>query len=118
MNSRLTGISNRPGATFSSGQRQLLAFARTTALQSKILVLDEAKANVGDSIVDMHEGIEKGKSSSYKDELLAIYSGRYPSRCEIRSPTSRTLSASCSRRSGCMRIVGPETEMDATTAPV
>lgn len=34
------------GATLSSGERQLLSFARTMALQPKILVLDEATASV------------------------------------------------------------------------
>ncbi|HFI0177482.1 TPA: ABC transporter ATP-binding protein [Streptococcus suis] len=34
------------GASFSTGQRQLLAFARTMASQPKILILDEATANI------------------------------------------------------------------------
>ncbi len=34
------------GATFSSGQRQLLAFARTLAFDPSILILDEATANI------------------------------------------------------------------------
>ncbi|SCW45156.1 ATP-binding cassette, subfamily B [Streptococcus equinus] len=34
------------GSSFSKGQRQLLAFARTVASQPKILILDEATANI------------------------------------------------------------------------
>ncbi len=34
------------GASFSAGQRQLLSFARTLAFKPKILILDEATANI------------------------------------------------------------------------
>ncbi|CAG5231864.1 ABC transporter ATP-binding protein [Streptococcus pneumoniae] len=34
------------GSSFSTGQRQLLAFARTVASQPKVLILDEATANI------------------------------------------------------------------------
>lgn len=48
--SRLPKGYNHPvgerGATFSSGERQLISFARTMARSPKILILDEATANV------------------------------------------------------------------------
>ncbi|AND79768.1 ABC transporter ATP-binding protein [Streptococcus pantholopis] len=40
-----TPVSER-GSSFSTGQRQLLAFARTVASQPKVLIMDEATANI------------------------------------------------------------------------
>lgn len=52
------------GSSFSTGQRRLLAFARTVASQPKILILDEATANIDseteslvqDSLAKMRQG--------------------------------------------------------------
>lgn len=41
------------GSTFSTGQRQLLAFARTIAANPKILILDEATANIDSETEEM-----------------------------------------------------------------
>lgn len=41
------------GSTFSSGQRQLLAFARTMVTNPKILILDEATANIDTETEEM-----------------------------------------------------------------
>ena len=48
------------GSTFSSGQRQLIAFARTIATNPKILVLDEATANIDtETEVAIQNSLEK-----------------------------------------------------------
>ncbi|WP_298829210.1 ABC transporter transmembrane domain-containing protein [uncultured Planococcus sp.] len=48
------------GSTFSSGQRQLVAFARTMATDPKILVLDEATANIDtETEVAIQESLER-----------------------------------------------------------
>ena len=41
------------GSTLSTGQRQLLAFARTIAAKPKILILDEATANIDQETEEM-----------------------------------------------------------------
>ena len=53
------------GADFSSGQRQLLAFSRTMAKTPKILILDEATAN-----------IDSTTESVIQDSLASMRSGR------------------------------------------
>lgn len=48
------------GSTLSSGQRQLLSFARTLAFQPKILVMDEATANIDTETENLiQEALEK-----------------------------------------------------------
>ena len=48
------------GSTFSSGQRQLIAFARTVATNPKILVLDEATASIDtETEVAIQSSLEK-----------------------------------------------------------
>lgn len=48
------------GSTFSSGQRQLVAFARTMATDPKILVLDEATANIDtETEIAIQAGLER-----------------------------------------------------------
>ncbi|RYL93150.1 ABC transporter ATP-binding protein [Sporolactobacillus sp. THM19-2] len=77
------------GATFSSGQRQLLSFARTMALNPKILVLDEATASVDteteEAIQSALEKMRRGRTTiaiahrlstiQDADQILVLHQG-------------------------------------------
>ncbi|WP_026689796.1 ABC transporter ATP-binding protein [Alteribacter aurantiacus] len=77
------------GATFSSGQRQLLSFARTMAKKPKVLILDEATASVDTEtetkIQEALERMQKGRTtiaiahrlSTIKnaDQILVLHHG-------------------------------------------
>lgn len=77
------------GATFSSGQRQLISFARTMAFNPKILVLDEATASVDteteEAIQVALEKMRKGRTTiaiahrlstiQDADQILVLHQG-------------------------------------------
>ncbi|MFD2618572.1 ABC transporter ATP-binding protein [Terrilactibacillus laevilacticus] len=77
------------GATFSSGQRQLLSFARTMAIDPKILVLDEATASVDteteEAIQEALQKMRKGRTTiaiahrlstiQDADQILVLHQG-------------------------------------------
>ncbi|KHF29133.1 putative multidrug resistance ABC transporter ATP-binding/permease protein YheH [Anoxybacillus sp. BCO1] len=77
------------GTTFSSGQRQLIAFARTIAINPKILVLDEATANIDteteEAIQQALEKMRKGRTTiaiahrlstiQDADQILVLHQG-------------------------------------------
>ena len=77
------------GATLSSGQRQLLSFARTIAYDPKILVMDEATANIDTEteqlIQDGLESLMKGRTTimvahrlstiQHADNIIVMHKG-------------------------------------------
>ncbi len=78
------------GATFSAGQRQLLSFARTLAYDPKILILDEATANIDTEteqwIQEAVEHLMQGRTSimvahrlstiQHCDRIIVMHHGR------------------------------------------
>lgn len=62
------------GSSFSTGQRQLLAFARTVASQPKILILDEATANIDSETENIvQESLKKCAKGEQLSRLLTAY---------------------------------------------
>lgn len=78
------------GATFSSGQRQLLSFARTLAFDPTILILDEATANIDTEteqwIQEALETLMAGRTTimvahrlstiQHADKIIVMHKGR------------------------------------------
>lgn len=78
------------GSTFSAGQRQLLSFARTLAYDPKILVLDEATANIDTEteslITDALSRLMDGRTTimvahrlstiQHADQIIVMHKGR------------------------------------------
>ena len=78
------------GSTLSAGERQLLSFARTLAFDPKILVLDEATANIDTETEQLIQGaletLMRGRTSimvahrlstiQHADEILVMHKGR------------------------------------------
>ena len=78
------------GSTLSSGQRQLLSFARTLAFQPKILVMDEATANIDTETENLiQEALEKLMTNrttimvahrlstiQYADNIIVMHKGK------------------------------------------
>ncbi|GKX30379.1 lipid A ABC transporter permease/ATP-binding protein [Vallitalea longa] len=78
------------GATFSSGQRQLLSFARTLAFSPSILILDEATANIDtetelliqDALYKLMEGrttlvvAHRLSTIQHADKIIVLHKGR------------------------------------------
>lgn len=78
------------GVTYSTGQRQLLSFARTLAYEPKILVLDEATSNIDTEtellIQDALKRIMEGRTTlvvahrlstiQHADQIIVLHKGR------------------------------------------
>ena len=78
------------GSSLSAGQRQLLSFARTLAFDPKILVMDEATANIDTEtehlIQDALETLMKGRTTimvahrlstiQHADNIIVMHKGR------------------------------------------
>lgn len=68
------------GSSFSTGQRQLLAFARTVASQPKILILDEATANIDSETESLVQAslakMRQGRTTIAIAHRLSYYSRR------------------------------------------
>ncbi|MCI8402023.1 MAG: ABC transporter ATP-binding protein [Lachnospiraceae bacterium] len=78
------------GATFSSGQRQLLSFARTLAFDPTILILDEATANIDTETEQWIQGaletLMRGRTTimvahrlstiQHADKIIVMHGGR------------------------------------------